>query len=217
MVGTSAKNCSGEKGLNMDYSNPKDIQIIEKTIAALKTNGIDSVVVESSELAKQKVLELIPEGAEVMTMTSKTLEETELDQVLNDTEKYNPIRQKLMDKNVDPREKKRLGSAPDYTVGSVHAVTEDGHVLIASNTGSQLASYVYGADHVIWIVGTQKIVKDFDEGLKRLYEYTLPLESERAHQAYGVPGSFISKLVVVNKEITPGRITLIFINKKLGF
>lgn len=200
-----------------DYSIPADMTTIETTIAALKENGIDALVVKNGEDAKKKILEFIPEGSEVMTMTSKTLEATGIAEILNESGKYNPVRPKLMDKATDPREKKRLGAAPEYTIGSAHAVTEDGHVFIASNTGSQLAAYVYGADHVIWVVGAQKIVKNDDEAKTRLYEYTLPLESKRAHEAYGVPGSFISKLLIVNKEVTPGRITLIFINENLGF
>jgi hypothetical protein len=86
-----------------------------------------------------------------------------------------------------------------------------------SNTGSQLPAYVYGADKVIFIVGTQKIVKNLDEAMKRVYEYVLPLESERAKKAYGVPGSFISKVLLINREMNPERIHLIFVNEKLGF
>ena len=112
---------------------------------------------------------------------------------------------------------KKTGAAPEYCIGSVHAVTQDGKVFIASNTGSQLPSYAYGSANVIWVVGTQKIVKDFDEANERIYKYTLPLESERARKAYGVPGSAVNKMLIVNKEVAPGRITIIFVNEKLGF
>ena len=60
-----------------------------------------------------------------------------------------------------------LGAAPDFVIGSVHAVTEQGQVMAASFSGSQLASYVSGAGSVIWVVGTQKLVRDIDEGLRR--------------------------------------------------
>ena len=93
----------------------------------------------------------------------------------------------------------------------------DGKVLIASNTGSQLPAYAYGASKVIWIVGTQKIVNDLEDGMKRIYEYTLPLESERAQKAYGVAGSAVSKLLIVNQEVTPGRITIIFVPENIGY
>ena len=190
---------------------------VEKTIAALKGNGIEAVFVENGEAAKKKALSLIAEGAEVMNMTSVTLDSIGLPKELNESGKFNSVRAKLMDKSVSAREKKRLGAAPEVTVGSVHAVTEEGEVMVASNTGSQLPAYAYGADKVIWVVGTQKIVKTKEDGFKRIYEYVLPLESERAHKAYGVPASAVNKLIIFNKEVTPGRIHMILVGEVLGF
>ena len=122
-----------------------------------------------------------------------------------------------LDKKTEGSKMQKLGAAPDWVVGSVHAVTQDGHVLIASNTGSQLPAYAYGSGRVIWIVGAQKIVKDIDEGTRRVYEYVLPLESERAKKAYGAPGSAVNKLLVFNREAQPGRVTMIIVNEVLGY
>ncbi len=197
-----------------------DESIISTTIEKLKQNGINAMVVANGQEAKDKVLELIPAGSEVMTMTSVTLDTVGLTEELNKVDgKFKPVRDKLyaMDKKTQAQEMNRWGSAPEYAVGSVHAVTEDGHVLIASNTGSQLPAYVYGALHVIWVVGAQKITKNTEEGVKRIYEYTLPLESERAKKAYGVPGSAVNKLLIINNEVNPARITLIIAREKLGY
>jgi hypothetical protein len=101
-------------------------------------------------------------------------------------------------------------------LGSVHAVSETGSAIIASMTGSQLAGYVSGAANVIWVVGTQKIVPTIENGLKRVEEYTLPLESARALKAYGTT-SAINKLLIVNKESRPGRTTMILVKENLGF
>src|SRR5581483_9685420 len=106
------------------------------------------------------------------------------------------------------------GAAPEWSLGSVHAVTEDGKVIIASNTGSQLPAYAYGSSHVIWVVGAQKIVTGLDDGMRRLREYILPKESVRLRKAYNLPDtaqSNISKLLIVNKEIAAGRITVILV------
>jgi L-lactate utilization protein LutC len=194
-------------------------EVIKNTIEALKANGIDAEVVHTGHDAKKKALQLIPEGKEVMTMTSVTVDEIGLSEVLNDSGKYDAVRGKLyaMDRETDGLEMQKLGAAPEYVTGSVHAVTEDGKVVIASNTGSQLPAYVYGSSHVIWIVGAQKIVKDLDTALKRVYDYVLPLEADRARKAYGAPGSNVSKLLVINKEIKPGRIKMFIVKEKLGF
>lgn len=190
---------------------------VQKTIEALKKNGIDAIFVESGSDAREKVLEMIPKGSEVMNMTSVTLDTVGLPEELNSSGRFDSVRNKLSDSKISPAEKKKLGAAPQWVLGSVHAVTEEGEVIIASNTGSQLPAYAYGSDHVIWVVGTQKIVKNLDEGKKRLYDYVLPLESERAKKAYGVPGSFVSKILTINKEIQPGRITVVFVGEVLGY
>lgn len=196
-----------------------ELPVIEKTVKALKLNNIDTSVVKNKEEAKKKVLELIPQGSEVMTMTSETLNSLGILSEINDSGKYNSIRNMLnsLDRTTQSLEMQKLGAAPQYTIGSVHAVTEDGKVIIASNTGSQLAAYVYGSEHVIWVVGAQKIVKDIDEGIKRIYEHTLPLESERVKKAYGMPHSAINKLLIVNKEVKPNRVTMIIVEEVLGF
>ena len=195
-------------------------ETIDNTIEALKKNGIDARFVGNREEAKRLVLEFVPDGSEVMTMTSTTLETIGLSGEINRKKsKFKPVRDKLyaMDRTTQTQETNRLGAAPEYVLGSVHAVTEDGHVLIASNTGSQLPAYAYGALTVLWVVGAQKIVKDTKEGLKRIYEHSIPLESERAKKAYGVPGSSVNKILIINKEVQPQRIALILVNEVLGF
>ena len=195
-----------------------DKQKVKKTIVALKANGIEAELVESGERAKQRVMEILPTGAAVMNMTSVTLDTIGIPKEINESGNYNSVRKRLstMDRNIQNLAMQKMGAAPEYAIGSVHAVTEDGQVLIASNTGSQLPAYVYGSSHVIWIVGTQKIVVNTEEGIKRIYEYVLPLESERAKKAYGF-GSNVSKLLIVNKEVKPSRITIIFVNEVLGY
>ena len=193
---------------------------IQNTVKALEQNGIEVMVVNRGKEAKEKALEYIPEGSEVMTMTSTTLDTIRLSEEINKADgKFKPVRDKLyaMDRNTQAQEMNRLGAAPEFAVGSVHAVTEDGHILIASNTGSQLSAYAYGALHIIWVVGAQKIVKNTDEGIKRIYEHSLPLESERAKKAYGAPGSAVNKILIINQEVQPGRVKLILVKEKLGF
>lgn len=195
-----------------------DEATIQETVAALDANGIEAMVVESGEAARQKVLGLIPAGAQVMNMTSVTLETIGLAKEIVESGRYDAVRNRFaaLDPDKDYLERQRLGAAPEWAVGSVHAVTQDGKVVIASNTGSQLPAYAYGASSVIWVAGAQKIVKDIDEAFSRIYEYVLPLEDKRAQAAYGM-GSNVSKLLVVNKEIQKGRLTLIIVKEKLGF
>ncbi len=191
---------------------------INEAIKNLKANGFNPIVVEKGAAAKKKVFEILPKGAEVMTASSQTLEELGITKQINEGGGFNSVKAKLtqMDRNTQGDEMQKLGAAPEWVIGSVHAVTQDGHVLIASNSGSQLPSYSYGASHVLWVVGTQKLVKDTNMGIRRIYEYCLPLEDKRAQKIYGSK-SGVSKLLIINKENKEGRITLILVKENLGF
>lgn len=195
-----------------------DKESIDRTINALRENGMEAFVVENKEEAKKKVLSLIPEKSEVMTMTSMTLQETGIDEEINKSGKFNAVRDKLysMNPETQKQEMNKLGAAPEFVLGSIHALTEDGKLIITSATGSQIPAYVYAAGKVIFVAGSQKIVENVEEGMKRIYEYVFPLEDERAREAYGV-GSGVNKLLIINKEAQPDRIKVILVKEKIGF
>ncbi len=191
---------------------------IERTIQALEVNNIHAIVAGNGADAKKKLFEIIPANAEVFTSGSATLNALGIAEEIDKSGRYDSVRAKLalMDRKTQDREMQKLGATPEYMIGSVHAVTETGRVIIASLTGSQLAGYVAAASHVIWVVGTQKIVPTLEAGLLRVEEYALPLESARAFKAYGIHSS-INKLLIVNKEFIPGRTTMILVKESLGF
>ncbi|MGB4587060.1 MAG: lactate utilization protein [Rectinemataceae bacterium] len=197
-------------------------ETVEKTAEALRANGFEVVVVADKEEAKRKALEFIPAKAEVFTMPSMTLETTGLATAVNESGAYDAVRAKLvsMDMKTQGREMRKLGAGPDVSIGSVHALTEDGKFLIASLTGSQIPAYAYGAGMVIFVVSTKKIVKNLDEAWNRLVEHVVPQESVRARKAYGLPDSFDSspsKVLVFNREVQPGRVKIILMNEDAGF
>jgi len=131
---------------------------------------------------------------------------------------YESLRPRIssMDRQTRADEIRRLSAGPDFMLGSVHAVTETGSLMAASMGGSQLGPYVSGAGRVILVVGTQKIVPDLEDGLRRINEYAFPLEDARAQEAYGIH-SAVNKVLIINREITPGRITVVFVDEVLGF
>jgi hypothetical protein len=191
---------------------------IERTSKALEANGIQTLIAEDRAEAKRLFLELIPEGSEVFLGASVTLEQLGIVAEVDQSGRFDAVRPRMyaMNRETQGREIRKLISAPDFAAGSVHAVTEDGHVLIASNTGSQLGPYASGAGRVIWVVGAQKIVKDLNDGLRRLNEHVVPLEEEHMQQLYKV-GTAVNQMLIVNRASRPGRITMIIVKKELGF
>ncbi len=203
----------------MSYTDLAEEKQLQKTIKSLEKNGVKVYIVANKEEAKKTALSLIPDGSDVMDNTSMTLEETGIKDAIYESKKYNAIHKQTlsMDRESEGRRIKELRSAPQIAIGSFHAVTEEGQIMIASNSGSQLPSYAYGSDSVIFVAGTQKIVTDLDDGMKRIYEHSLPLESERARKAYGVDGSIVRKILIINSEGEPQRISVILVKEILGF
>jgi L-lactate utilization protein LutC len=204
------------------WSDAASSASVEKAAAALRAKGIETFVAETGKEAKAKALELIPAGAEVFTASSVTVDSIGLSDELNGSGKYDAVKPKLyaMDPKSKGREMRKLGAAPDFAVGSAHALTETGTLVAASLTGSQLPAYAYGAGTLIWIIGSQKIVADLDEAMRRLEEHVVPLESARARKAYGLPESFKSaanKILILNAEANPARVKVIIVKEAIGF
>jgi hypothetical protein len=191
---------------------------VSRAAAALEANGIKVLRAADAAEAKRIVLGLIPDGAQVHHGASQTLEVAGIIDAVDKSGRYEPVRPRIwgMDRKTQSDEIRRLGAAPDVMLGSVHAVTETGSLIVASMGGSQLGPYASGAGRVILVVGTQKIVSDLEEGLRRVNEYAFPLEDARAQLAYGIH-SAVNKVLIINREVVPGRITVVFVNEVLGF
>ena len=203
---------------NMEFRTLANDERVERVAKTLEVNGMKVVLVETGAEAKRLVLDLVPEGVEIYVGQSQTLEKLGLAAEFDKSGRYNAMRPKVfaLDRKTQGDEIRKLRASPDYFIGSVQAITETGQVLAASFGGSQLGAYAYGSAKVIWVVGTQKLVKDLDEGLRRIEEYCYPLEDARLHAAFGIH-SANAKTLIVNREVVPGRITIVLVKEELGY
>jgi hypothetical protein len=201
-----------------EFSRLSSVERLNSVAQALNHNGFQAQSVGTGAEARHIVASLLPEGAEVFNNTSRTLESIGVADDIERSGRYEPLRLRLfgMDREMQAREMRVLAAAPDYVVGSAHAVTDEGSLLIASASGSQLGPIVSGAAHVILVIGGQKVVSDLEAGIRRIYEYSLPLEDLRAREAYGLP-SGVNNILIMNKVVTPDRVTAILVHEVLGF
>lgn len=203
----------------MDWDRIPDQGIIDCTMAGLKGRNFNPELAEDRKAALQKLKELIPAGAEIMTGSSTTLEEVGFIAYLaggghpwrNWKDRILP--EKDRDKQYALR---RQSTTAEYFLGSVQAITEAGEVIGADASGSRQGGYVYGAKNVIWVVGVNKITETLDLAWRRLREHCLPLEDARVKKSGGT-GSFIGKAVLYEQEGLPQRIRTILVREKLGF
>jgi LUD domain len=200
------------------FATLADDASVQRATTALEANGITVLRAADAAEAKRTVLDLIPEGSQVHHGASESLDAVGITHEIETSGRYEDIRSRTfsMDRETQANEIRHLGASPDFMLGSVHAVTEAGSLITASMSGSQLGPYGSGAGQVILVVGTQKIVSDLEEGLRRVEEYAFPLEDARAQAAYGIH-SGVNKVLIINREIVPDRITVVLVDEVLGF
>ena len=181
------------------FAGPAPAQRLERAAAALRSHGFTVEILDDTAAARTRIKDLIPDGASVFTGASETLRLSGIDDDINTSGRYDAIKPRVlaMDRATGADDIRRLLASPDVAVGSVHAVTETGSLVVASGTGSQLPGYAGGAARVIWVVGAQKVVPDLPGALRRVEDHCLPLESARTQAAYGSP-SAVNRLLVLN-------------------
>jgi hypothetical protein len=186
---------------NATFERAADRSRLERTAGALTARGFAAEIADERRARAALVLDAIPEGAEVHSALSETMRELGITREIDESGRYDSLRVRLaaMDRETQGREMRRLGAAPDYMVGSAHAITDDGIILVGSGTGSQLGAYAYAAGKVILVVGHQKLVRDLEEARRRLVEYSLPREFARM-QSLGRPGSLIGKTLTLEAD-----------------
>jgi L-lactate utilization protein LutC len=202
---------------NVEFEQPADAERLAHVAEAMSARGFLPQIAEGGDHARELVFELIPEGAEVHSALSETLSELGISRIIEESGRYDSVRARLnqLDRETQGREMRKLGAAPDHIVGSAHAITDDGIILIGSGTGSQLGAYAYAAGNVVLVVGHQKLVRDLTEARRRLVEYSLPREFVRM-QGFGYPGSLIGKTATLEADFG-GRINVILVPETLGF
>jgi LUD domain len=192
-------------------------ETLQRVAARLKGRGVEAVIVSSGDDARGLVLEKVPRGAEVYSGKSKTLQDAGIMQLITDPTMFDALRPRYMkmDRKTQAREIRKLIAGPDYMLGSVAAVTEDGILVAASATASQLGPYAYTAGKVILVVGSQKVVPGLDAALKRIREYVLPWEDAQV-RAQVPTGSFVGKILIIEREWIAGRVEVILVRNPIG-
>ncbi|MEV4267359.1 LUD domain-containing protein [Kribbella sp. NPDC049584] len=198
------------------FAVPADDERLGRAAAALRDHLYAVHVVDTIKDARELVAELLPTDREVFTASSETLRLSGIHADIEESGQFRSVRHRVAELGGDFTAQVKLGAAPDVVVGSVHAVTEDGYLVAASASGSQLSSYAAGALSAIWVVGAQKVVPDLETALRRVRTYSLPREDERLRQTRG-RGSFIGKILIMEREALPDRGTVILVRESVGF
>jgi len=199
------------------FATPASEETLQRVVAGLKDRNIEAVIVDSGDDARRLVLEKVPRGSEVHSGKSKTLQDAGIMELITDTAMFDALRPRYMkmDRQTQAREIRKLIAGPDYMLGSVAAVTEDGILVAGSATASQLGPYAYASGKVILVVGSQKVVPDVAAAFRRIREYILPWEDAQV-RALVPTGSFVGKILIIEREWIAGRVEVILVRAPIG-
>ena len=199
------------------FADPASEETIQRVARRIRERNIEVVVVDDGDQARKEVLERLPEGAEVHSAKSQTLKDAGIFDTIHDESRYDALRPRYlkMDRKTQAREIRKLIAAPDFMLGSVNAVTEEGILVVTSASAGQMGPYASSAGKVILVVGSQKIVPDLETALRRIHDYVLPWEDTQVRQVLNM-GSFIGKTLLIEREWVDGRMTVILVRQPIG-
>ena len=199
------------------FTTPASEQTLQSVAKALTERNLTPLVVDTPADARRAVLDMIPDGAEVHSGKSKTLEDAGIFSEFQDSGRYDFLRTKMfaMDRATQGREIRKLVSAPDYMLNSAQAITEDGVIVLASASGGQIGPLASGAGRVIYVVGSQKIVPDVATAYTRILDHVLPYEDARLMDAMGVH-TFLARVLLVEREWQADRTTVVLVREPVG-
>ncbi|TME20471.1 MAG: hypothetical protein E6I67_10045 [Chloroflexi bacterium] len=201
----------------VDFADPASEAQLEALAEKLRARNFEVVIVQDGAEAKAEVLKRIPEGAQVHSGKSKTLEDAGLFKEFMEGDRFDFVRKRTMklDQRTQRDEIRRLGAAPDVMINSAHAVTEDGQIVVTSASGSQIGPIASGAGQLILVIGSQKIVPDLDTAFRRIREHVFPYEDARLREAIGI-GTKITRTLILDQDFMPGRTTVILVREPIG-
>jgi hypothetical protein len=206
--------------MKMSFNSLPSPESVQKTIEAVKARGINVILVNNKAEALAQLNQLIPAGAPVITAASQSLTEIGLDDIfISGKHPWKNLKTEILAEKDQPKQflLRQQATLSDYYLGSVNAVAESGEIVFASATGSQLPAYAFSSNHVIWVVGSQKITANLEEAIRRVREYVTPLVDAEVKKRGG-PGTTIGKLLIFEREVPflKRQITMILVNEILG-
>jgi L-lactate utilization protein LutC len=206
----------------VDFSKPATLDMVEETIEAVKSRGISVELLNTRKDALERLKNIIPAGASVMTGASVTLREIGFEELLiSNTHPWRNLKDDIVIEK-DPAKQlllRKRALLADFFIGSVHAIVRTGELVVASASGSQLAPYSFTSSNIIWVAGTQKITRTVEEGFQRIREHIMPHEEERMRaKTGGKMGTTLGKLLIFEREAPfLGRtVRLLLVRERVG-
>ena len=202
-------------------------KLAQKLIKNLQRRHYDAYYCRTADDVVNKVRKLIPEGSSISWGGSMSIRDTGVTQMLKQGN-YQVFDRDDVTTNEDKLRIYRKAFECDYYLASVNAMSEDGILVNIDGNGNRVAAITWGPQHVIFVVGMNKVAQDVEAALKRARSTASPINAARFDidtpcQKDGVchncnfPQSICNYVHFLRNSSKPGRIIVVLVGETLGY
>ena len=198
-----------------------------KMIKNLERRNFEAYYCPTASDACEKVLSLIPEGSSIAWGGSMTIRDIGLTKKLHEG-KYTIFDRDLVNSEEEKIDCYLKAFSCDYYLSSSNAISEDGVIVNIDGNGNRVAAITWGPQHVIFVVGMNKVAQDPEAALKRARSTAAPINAARfdiqtpcqldgqCHNCNS-PQSICNYIHFLRNSSKPGRIIVILVGENLGY
>lgn len=225
----------------MDANTKKTLQErVKTTLRNLQANNMDAAYLPTKKDVVPMLRTLMEPGSSAAVGGSVTLQECGVLDLLRDGT------YRFFDRYAAKDDKEILATyraafSADYFLASANAVTLGGELYLVDGRGTRTAPVIFGPDHVILVVSTDKIVPDVPSAVLRTKMLAAPPNAVRLERAThcashgtcmhlacdGVHGPALAAgackgticcdYVLLSNQSVPHRITVLLVGESLGY
>lgn len=162
----------------MEAKELRNRRLAAKMIKNLRQRHYDAYFCEDTLALLNKVKELIPEGSSISWGGSMSIRDTGITKMLKEGN-YVVYDRDEAHTEEDKLRAYRKAFDCNFYLASANAISEDGVIVNVDGNGNRVAAITWGPEHVILVVGLNKVCQDVDAAIKRARSTAAPINMAR--------------------------------------
>ena len=211
----------------MSPKEKRNALLAEKLIKDLIKRNFEAIYCPTAAEAVTKISNMIPDGSSVTWGGSMTIRDMGLTQELHKRNLTVLDRDEAIDRDEAQRIYRQAFSC-DYYLSSANAISEDGIIVNIDGNGNRVAAITFGPQHVILVIGLNKVAQDINAALARARSTASPINAARfdistpclkdgvCHNCNS-PESICNYVHFIRNSHPKGRHIVVLVGEDLGF
>ena len=204
-------------------------KVAKDIIKHLEKRRMEGSYAATAGQAKEEIVAMIPQGAQVFRCGSMTAVDIGLWEAISElpgVEVIDPYQA-----GISPEEgldRRRRGMTADVMIASTNAITLDGKLVNLDGMGNRVAALAFGPKKVILVVGMNKVVPDLKSAMARVKHYAGPVNAVRVNlntpcvetglcADCSSPQRICNAWSIIEGHMIKGRVHIKLIGENLGY